>query len=75
MTATRVEEPVERMCSIKTEEQSTTLAGSALIHEGRARFIGGTTPALENKRQIMAERVVVSVGGHSRPFTAISDPR
>ncbi|MGL4339464.1 MAG: dihydrolipoyl dehydrogenase family protein [Rhodoglobus sp.] len=65
-TVTRVRATVDRVRSLKDEAGKFAAAGVDLILEGKARFVDGTTLALDSGRFITADSVVVAVGGHSR---------
>ncbi|MEA9985036.1 MULTISPECIES: dihydrolipoyl dehydrogenase family protein [Subtercola] len=65
-TVARVEERVEKVRSLKSEEVRFAEAGIDLIHEGRARFVTESALVLDSGRIITADRIIICVGGHSR---------
>lgn len=65
-TAARVRGRVELVRAIKRAAEHFAAAGITLIQEGRARFEDPHTLILDSGRRIVAENIIVCVGGHSR---------
>jgi pyruvate/2-oxoglutarate dehydrogenase complex dihydrolipoamide dehydrogenase (E3) component len=65
-TVSRVRATVDKVRSLKDEAGRFAAAGVELILEGRARFVDAKTLILDSGRRLMADSVIIAVGGHSR---------